>query len=301
MYIVPHSAPAASAAATPRIASFAGTCAAEAAASAVPPANISSAPPMTPNHRRESAPRSSLKKTTPQMIPSRLLLFQRGNAMLRPTSRTANIVSVLATAHRQPASTAHTIRCGACLRSAATYEVPCISAGIVQRARKTPITMLSEISTGDNPRVTSLVGASAAPSHAPAVTPHSMPTLWSVRSRRGSKPRPTTESRGAGPFGELKKSTAARGVPRSARRPEPRTADRAAPDSASYPSYRFRGSLLHLSVGAQYWEDWRLRARPASFQVSHLREAPVAAKEEWRKIVASSLDWEQAHASLESA
>jgi uncharacterized damage-inducible protein DinB len=30
-------------------------------------------------------------------------------------------------------------------------------------------------------------------------------------------------------------------------------------------------------------------------------EASVTAKEEWRKIVASSLDWEQAHSSLESA
>src|SRR5437762_6015966 len=30
-------------------------------------------------------------------------------------------------------------------------------------------------------------------------------------------------------------------------------------------------------------------------------ETPVAKKEEWRTIVASSLDWEQAHASLESA
>jgi hypothetical protein len=36
--------------------------------------------------------------------------------------------------------------------------------------------MLSDITTGDNPRVTSFVGASAAPSHAPAVRPHSIPT-----------------------------------------------------------------------------------------------------------------------------
>ena len=120
MYIVPHSAPAASAAATPRIASFAGTCATDAAARAVPPANINTAPPRTPSQRRQSAPRSSWKKTTPQKIPSRLLLFHNGKAMLRPTSRTAKIVRVLATAHKQPASTAHTIRCGACLRSAAT-------------------------------------------------------------------------------------------------------------------------------------------------------------------------------------
>jgi hypothetical protein len=48
------------------------------------------------------------------------------------------------------------------------------------------MTMLSEINTGDNPSVTSFVGASAAPSHAPAVIPQSMPTPCSVRSRRGS-------------------------------------------------------------------------------------------------------------------
>ena len=45
--------------------------------------------------------------------------------------------------------------------------------------------MLSEITTGDSPSVTSFVGASAAPSHAPAVTPHNMPTSCSVRRRRG--------------------------------------------------------------------------------------------------------------------
>src|SRR6185436_1720349 len=47
-------------------------------------------------------------------------------------------------------------------------------------------------------------------------------------------------------------------------------------------------------------EDWRHRASAPSFQ-SHQREAPMTKKEEWRSIVASSLDWEQAHASLESA
>jgi hypothetical protein len=110
-------------------------------------------------------------------MPSKLLLFQRGKAMLSPTSRTAKMVSVFATAHKQPASTAQTMRCGACRRSAAMYDVPWIKAGKVQRARNTPITMPSEITTGDSPSVTSFVGASAAPSHAPAVSPHSIPTL----------------------------------------------------------------------------------------------------------------------------
>src|SRR6476469_10018080 len=108
MYIVPHITPAASATATPRSAFTDDDCDDEAIASAVAPPNISSAPPITPNQRRASAPRSSPKKRTPQRIRSRLLLFQSGKAMLKPTSRTAKIVSVLATAHRHPASTAQT-------------------------------------------------------------------------------------------------------------------------------------------------------------------------------------------------
>jgi len=47
-------------------------------------------------------------------------------------------------------------------------------------------------------------------------------------------------------------------------------------------------------------EDWRLSARPTSFR-SQLRPEIPMAKEEWRTIVASSLDWEQAHSSLETA
>src|SRR2546427_347620 len=43
--------------------------------------------------------------------------------------------------------------------------------------------MASEITTGERPRVTILVGASAAPSHAPAVKPLAMPASW--RARRG--------------------------------------------------------------------------------------------------------------------
>src|SRR3954467_15289039 len=124
MYIVPHSTPADNAATTPRTASFDVDCDVDASASAVAPANISSAPPITPSHRLLGAPRSSWKKTIPQRIPSRLLLFHSGNAMLNPTSRTAKIVRVFATAHRHPARIAHTIRCGACLKSAAMYEVP---------------------------------------------------------------------------------------------------------------------------------------------------------------------------------
>jgi len=54
-------------------------------------------------------------------------------------------------------------------------EVPRIKAGRLQRARKTPTTMMSETAMGEMPMETSLVGASAAPSQAPAVNPERMP------------------------------------------------------------------------------------------------------------------------------
>jgi len=41
----------------------------------------------------------------------------------------------------------------------------------------TPATIQSEIATGEKPAFTSFVGASAAPSHIPAVKPHSTPSL----------------------------------------------------------------------------------------------------------------------------
>src|SRR5579884_4497975 len=53
--------------------------------------------------------------------------------------------------------------------------------GTVQRATNTPATIPSEIRNGENPSVTSLVGASAAPSHAPAASPHATPTRCSER------------------------------------------------------------------------------------------------------------------------
>src|SRR5262249_9988061 len=181
--MVPHSTPAPRAASMPWSARPAGACAGDATASKTAPANMSAAPPSTPSHRRQPASRSSWKKTTLQKIPSRLFMFHNGNAMLSPMSRIANIVSVLATAQRQPANTAHTIRCGACCASAYTWLVPRASAGRLHRARKTPTTISSEISTGETPACTSLVGASAAPSHAPAASPHIIPGAASFLPR----------------------------------------------------------------------------------------------------------------------
>src|SRR6266571_3473657 len=76
MYIVPQSAPAASAAATPRAAWPPGAWVDDATASSVAPANIAVAPPSTPSRRARPASRSSLKNTTPHTIPSRLFAFQ---------------------------------------------------------------------------------------------------------------------------------------------------------------------------------------------------------------------------------
>src|SRR5579885_300906 len=63
-----------------------------------------------------------------------------------------------------------------------------MSAGRLHRARKTPDTISSETTTGETPVCASFVGASAAPSHAPAVRPEAMPTHCSFRSRDGSIP-----------------------------------------------------------------------------------------------------------------
>ena len=98
----------------------------------------------------------------------------------------AKIVSVLATAQRQPASIAHTTRCGAWRTSSPMAAVPRNSAGTLQRARNTPTTIMREMTTGEMPSVTILVGASAAPSQAPAVNPEARPTSWSRRSRPAS-------------------------------------------------------------------------------------------------------------------
>src|SRR5213594_2578949 len=171
MYIVPHNAPAASAAATPRAGWPATAWVEDATARNVAPPNITTAPP------------STLKNTMPQRMPSRLFAFHSGNAMLNPMSLIAKMVSVLATAQRQPASAAQTTRCGTWRTSARTADVPRSSAGRLQRARNTPSTIVSEMTTGEMPSDTILVGASAAPSQAPAVNPLSTPTSCSRRSR----------------------------------------------------------------------------------------------------------------------
>src|SRR5579864_95729 len=93
------------------------------------------------------------------------------------------MVSVLATAHMHPASTAHTIRCGAWRTSLRTCEVPRTKAGTLQRARKTPNTMMRETVMGEISGLTSLIGASAPPSQAPAAKPQKMPRACSDRKR----------------------------------------------------------------------------------------------------------------------
>src|SRR5579862_4137280 len=182
MYIVPHKIPAPNAAAIPRDACAAGPAAVadEATASNHAPKHITKTPPSTPAHRRAPALRSSLKKINPHKIPSRLFEFHSGNAMLNPTSRIAKIVSVFATAQIQPAKIAQINKCGVRATSARIDDVPKISAGTLQRAKKTPITIISEITTGEIPTVTSFDGASAAPNQAPAVNPDTNPTTWSV-------------------------------------------------------------------------------------------------------------------------
>src|SRR5437879_12817468 len=107
MYIVPHKAPAASAAATPRSALPPDAWADDATASSVEPANIAAAPPHTPSRRAAPASRSSLKSRVPHRMPRRLLAFHRGKALASTLSLMASIVRGLATGKVQNTSKDH--------------------------------------------------------------------------------------------------------------------------------------------------------------------------------------------------
>src|SRR5205085_5223160 len=122
------------------------------------------------------APLSSPNNNQPQKMPTSELEFQSGKAMASPTSRMANTVSVFATAHNIPAMMAVGMRWRFWRRSENTLRVPLTSVGSDQRAVNTPATMHREIAKGERPVLTSLVGASAAPSHTPAPRPHSTPS-----------------------------------------------------------------------------------------------------------------------------
>src|ERR1700730_8152504 len=183
IYIVPHSTPAPRAAAIPRVAAWAEIWLADARANNKPPKNISAAPPHTAVQRLQPAPFNSSKNSTPQRIPMRVFVFQRGNAILRPRSLMAKMVSVLATDHKQPAMIAQMTRCGALRISARIPEVPRAASGRLQRPRNTPSTITKEMRTGEMPAETSLVGASAAPSQAPAAMPQSTPSRCNDRTR----------------------------------------------------------------------------------------------------------------------
>src|SRR5215470_5945693 len=93
------------------------------------------------------------------------------------------MVSVLATAHMHPARMAQTTRCGAWATSVRICAVPRTRAGTLHRARKTPQTITRETAIGEISGLTSLMGASAPPSHAPAAKPQNMPKACRLRSR----------------------------------------------------------------------------------------------------------------------
>ncbi len=133
-------------------------------------------PPSTLIHCCEPASRSSLNSSQPQKSPTRLFTFHSGKAIDSPTLRMAKTVSVLATAQSMPARIAQTIRWAFSRRSAQIYPVPLRTVGTVQRATNTPATIPSEMMNGEKPTVTSLVGASAAPSQAPAPSPQVTPS-----------------------------------------------------------------------------------------------------------------------------
>ena len=154
----------------------------------IAPAEMTMAPTTTAALRDQGARRNSRKRTMPQKMPIRLLQFQRGNAILRPTSRTASMLSVFPTAHRQPAITPQTIRCGTFRVSTKTSEVPRIKAGRLHRETNAPSTIMNEMTNGDTEAVTSLLGASAAASQTAAARPQNTPRICSFCWReRGTR------------------------------------------------------------------------------------------------------------------
>src|SRR5215469_12682778 len=58
-----------------------------------------------------------------------------------------------------------------------------MNAGTLQRARKTPQTMMRETVIGEISGFTSLMGVSAPPSHAPAANPQKIPRPCKLRRR----------------------------------------------------------------------------------------------------------------------
>src|ERR1700758_1615799 len=96
------------------------------------------------------------------------------------------MVKVLATAHMHPARIAQTTRCGAWATSERMWAVPRTRAGTLHRARNTPQTITSETVMGEISGFTSLMGASAPPSQAPAAKPQNMPRACRLRRRVGS-------------------------------------------------------------------------------------------------------------------
>src|SRR3954454_7048420 len=187
MYIDPNISPAPTAAAIPRGALPCTPSDVEAAEINIAPMKITTAPPTTPAFRSHPDPCSSLNSSVPHRIPIRLLEFQSGNARLSPMSRTAKMVNVLPTAHRQPAITPHSTRCGTCRASRKVSPVPRINAGRLQRDTKAPRTIMKEITIGDTATVTSFVGASAPASQSAAARPQKIPSRWSTLCRDWSR------------------------------------------------------------------------------------------------------------------
>src|SRR5271165_1537633 len=183
IYIVPNISPAPTAAAIPCTALPCPASDVDAAEMKMAPTKMTTAPPTTPTFLSHPARCSSLNNSVPHRMPIRLFEFHSGNARLSPMSRTAKMVSVFPTAHRQPASTPHKTRCGTWRVSRNVSPVPRINAGRLQRETNAPSTIMKEITMGETATVTSLVGASAPASQIAAANPQKIPSLCSSRCR----------------------------------------------------------------------------------------------------------------------
>src|SRR5205814_5896456 len=109
------------------------------------PTNLTNAHTDTPSQTNPPERCNSLKTTVPQTIAIKLFPFHKGNAMLKPMSRTAKTVNVLPLAHRHPAITPQTIRWGTLRMSEKVAEVPRMRAGRLQRGTTAPRTIMNEI------------------------------------------------------------------------------------------------------------------------------------------------------------
>src|SRR5258708_2653098 len=138
-----------------------------------------------------------------------------------------------------------------------------MSAGTLQRARKTPHTMIREMVMGEMSGLTSLMGASAPPSHAPAANPQKIPSACRLRRR--------VAGIGPGEGGATASSCGVNGVyPEEGVRPRARPAE-----SRSERRSQWRGTGCEVRARlccAAFYPQERLKLCAENLRGLHLRD-----------------------------